>query len=200
MDVTDQLRATDMCLLQTGFLCSTTAPVTTSPAWTATGSSIMNSTCFQCVVLQDRGMTWAARAGRTCGKQPVPACLPHLPVQPGAPACHSILPLGSRSSPSQTRTLTPKPHLCMVNHEDAGRKLPGTHLPTPEKAPLHLWAPGPQPATLPHASDPPGTGSAMTPIQDGTCLNSPALGARQASDKMSVHLSQDTWPPQKSLS
>lgn len=51
LEVTDQLRATDMCLLHTGFLCSTIEPVTTSPVWTGTGSSIINSTCFQWVVL-----------------------------------------------------------------------------------------------------------------------------------------------------
>ena len=53
-EVMDQLRVTDMCRLHTGFLCNTTAPVTTSPARTGMGSSIMNSTCFQWVVLQDR--------------------------------------------------------------------------------------------------------------------------------------------------
>lgn len=53
-EVMDQLRVTDMCRLHTGFLCNTTAPVTTSPTRTGTGSSIMNSTCFQWVVLQDR--------------------------------------------------------------------------------------------------------------------------------------------------
>lgn len=54
VEVTVQLRETDMCLLHTGFLCSTTEPVTTSPVWTGTGSSIINKVCFQCVVLQDR--------------------------------------------------------------------------------------------------------------------------------------------------
>lgn len=50
VDVTAQLRETDMCLLHTGFLCNTTEPVTTSPVWTGTGSSIINKVCFQCVV------------------------------------------------------------------------------------------------------------------------------------------------------
>lgn len=50
VEVTVQLRETDMCLLHTGFLCNTTEPVTTSPVWTGTGSSIINKVCFQCVV------------------------------------------------------------------------------------------------------------------------------------------------------
>lgn len=60
LEVTDQLRATDMCLLHTGFLCSTIEPVSTSPAWTGTGSSIINSTCFQWVVLQDTGVAYCS--------------------------------------------------------------------------------------------------------------------------------------------
>jgi hypothetical protein len=59
LEVTAQLRATDMCLLHTGFLCNTTEPVTTSPVWTGTGSSIINKVCFQCVVLQDRARSLA---------------------------------------------------------------------------------------------------------------------------------------------
>lgn len=73
LEVTDQLRATDMCLLHTGFLCSTIEPVSTSPAWTGTGSSIINSTCFQWVVLQDTGVAllespWARLSGLLQGR------------------------------------------------------------------------------------------------------------------------------------
>lgn len=64
VEVTVQLRETDMCLLHTGFLCNTTEPVTMSPVWTGTGSSIINKVCFQCVVLQDRDNYLQASPGR----------------------------------------------------------------------------------------------------------------------------------------
>ena len=66
-----KLSATDMCLLHTGFLCSTTKPVTTSPETTDMGSSIINSTCFQWVVLQDTGHAsplWGGPPGSPVGQ------------------------------------------------------------------------------------------------------------------------------------